>query len=225
MTVFTNVTGSETELSDVLVEARMRASENGKILDRSGTRAKILASAIEMFAERGFEACSVRDLAKSVGIKAPGLYSHFPSKEAILSEAMIQALVDFHDFMGVPSASLTPLERLEETVRRHVLFQIEHLAVARANDVLLDSEAVGRFLDEADHDLLIRTQRGYHYVVRARIEAAVPDFELDFRITTFAVLNLCDHVTAWYRPTGELSADEIAEQYWQLVRGLLRVAD
>lgn len=214
----------EAVLVQVLAETSARADQNGATLDRSGTRKRILDAAIEMFAERGFEACSVRDLAREVGIKAPGLYSHFSSKEAILSEAMIRALADFLAYMAAPSEASTPVDRLGETVQRHVLYQIEHLSTARANDVLLDTESIGRFLPADDHALLTRTQRAYFEVVRSRLEAAAPPtFTVDSAITTFALINLCDRVTAWYKPSGRLTPNEVAHSYWNLVKGMLRI--
>lgn len=47
------------------------------------TRKKILDQALELFAARGYDAVSVGEIAKAVGIKAPSLYNHFPSKQAI----------------------------------------------------------------------------------------------------------------------------------------------
>ena len=211
-------------LADILAETARLHGRNGAVVDRAGTRKRILDAAIEMFAARGFEACSVRDLAKAVGIKAPGLYSHFPSKEAILSEAMIRALADFLNYVGLPSEAATPQARLEETVRRHVLFQVQHLARARSNDLLLDSEAIGRFLPPNEHALLVRAQRTYHDLVRSRIEAVLPaGSRIDPAVATFAVTNLCDRVTSWYKPGGRLSPDEVADTQWYLVQGMLRL--
>ena len=47
------------------------------------TRKKILDQALELFAARGYDAVSVGEIAKAAGIKAPSLYNHFPSKQAI----------------------------------------------------------------------------------------------------------------------------------------------
>ncbi len=38
---------------------------------------------MELFAENGYDSVSVGEIARSVGIKAPSLYSHFPGKQAI----------------------------------------------------------------------------------------------------------------------------------------------
>ncbi|WP_088318337.1 TetR/AcrR family transcriptional regulator [Kineosporia sp. R_H_3] len=48
-------------------------------------RARILVEASRLFAVRGFHGTSTRDIAAAVGIRQPTLYSHFPSKHAILA--------------------------------------------------------------------------------------------------------------------------------------------
>ncbi|MCL2201080.1 MAG: TetR/AcrR family transcriptional regulator [Oscillospiraceae bacterium] len=48
------------------------------------TRSKILRSAADMFSERGYEAVTIREIAKAVGINSASIYYHFPSKEDIL---------------------------------------------------------------------------------------------------------------------------------------------
>jgi AcrR family transcriptional regulator len=47
------------------------------------TAEAILDAAEEAFAERGFDGTAMRDVASRVGIRAPSLYNHFPSKEAL----------------------------------------------------------------------------------------------------------------------------------------------
>lgn len=46
---------------------------------------KITATALALFAQRGYDGVSVRDICKQVGIKESSLYYHFPSKQAILT--------------------------------------------------------------------------------------------------------------------------------------------
>lgn len=47
------------------------------------TKEKILNEALNLFAERGYEAVSVAQIADAVGIKAPSLYNHYKSKQDI----------------------------------------------------------------------------------------------------------------------------------------------
>lgn len=55
-------------------------------MKQEDTKQKILAKALELFSIKGYDAVSVGEIAKAVGIKAPSLYNHFPSKQAIFEE-------------------------------------------------------------------------------------------------------------------------------------------
>ncbi|MDR1184500.1 MAG: TetR/AcrR family transcriptional regulator [Coriobacteriales bacterium] len=52
-----------------------------------GTKWRIIVAAIGLFAAKGYPGASMRDLAKAVGIKPASIYSHFESKQALLSTA------------------------------------------------------------------------------------------------------------------------------------------
>lgn len=52
-------------------------------MKKEDTRQKIIDKALELFSLYGYEAVSVGQIAEAVGIKAPSLYNHFPSKQAI----------------------------------------------------------------------------------------------------------------------------------------------
>lgn len=59
-------------------------------MKQEDTKQKILEKALELFAERGYDAVSVGEIAKAVGIKAPSLYNHFNGKQAIF-DAIVEA--------------------------------------------------------------------------------------------------------------------------------------
>jgi AcrR family transcriptional regulator len=48
-----------------------------------GRRGEILDAALQVFAEKGYAAGSMRDIAGRVGVSEPALYRHFPGKEAL----------------------------------------------------------------------------------------------------------------------------------------------
>jgi AcrR family transcriptional regulator len=55
-----------------------------------GRKGEILDSALCVFAERGYDNGSMREIAKGVGVSEPALYRHFPGKEALFL-ALIRA--------------------------------------------------------------------------------------------------------------------------------------
>lgn len=65
------------------------------------TRDRILAAALRLFAEKGYEATSMREIAEQLGITKPALYYHFDSKEDIVRtllgeiEAQVESLVEW----------------------------------------------------------------------------------------------------------------------------------
>lgn len=50
------------------------------------SKMRIKEVALKLFALRGYEATTMRDMAKEVGIKAPSIYSHYENKETIFLE-------------------------------------------------------------------------------------------------------------------------------------------
>ena len=52
-------------------------------MKKLSTKQRILEAALTLFAEKGFEAVRVAQIAEAVGIKAPSLYKHFKSKQEI----------------------------------------------------------------------------------------------------------------------------------------------
>ena len=90
-------------------------------------REQILATAAELFAERGFHGVSVVELGAACGISGPALYKHFPSKDAMLAEM----LVDISEELlrvgrSRNAAAVDASEALHALVCWHVEFALHH---------------------------------------------------------------------------------------------------
>jgi len=59
--------------------------------DKQHTKEEILAATIPLFAEKGYARVSMREIARTVGLKAASLYHHFPDKQTLYIEATVQA--------------------------------------------------------------------------------------------------------------------------------------
>jgi AcrR family transcriptional regulator len=78
------------------------------------TRQAVLEAAYELFLEQGYAATSMRQIAERAGLAVGGIYNHFPGKEAIFSEIIIQR----HPFQQIMPVLLgTPAEDIEQFVR------------------------------------------------------------------------------------------------------------
>lgn len=70
----------------------------------SGTRERIVAEAMRLFAAQGYEATTVSDIQSAVGLSpgSGGLYRHFVSKEAVLRAAVERRLATLERPRGTP---------------------------------------------------------------------------------------------------------------------------
>jgi AcrR family transcriptional regulator len=60
----------------------------GRPKGKTGTKEKIMDTAIDLFSRRGYEAVSMQEIADAVGIKKSSIYNHFKSKDQILQSVL-----------------------------------------------------------------------------------------------------------------------------------------
>ncbi|MFT3809802.1 MAG: helix-turn-helix domain-containing protein [Micropepsaceae bacterium] len=83
--------------------SRARQAEN---------REKIVESASRLFREKGFEAVTIADIMGDAGLTHGGFYGHFPSKTALMAEALALGPAALQgDLKDVAKAYLTPAHR------------------------------------------------------------------------------------------------------------------
>jgi AcrR family transcriptional regulator len=106
---------------DEMTDAKSRQRE-----EREAKRQNILDVARELFIEKGYDAVSMRDIAKKIRHTATALYTYFDSKEHIFSELCAQ------DFLGLRRAFEAlaevpdPIERLKRIGRAYVEFALKY---------------------------------------------------------------------------------------------------
>lgn len=58
-------------------------------MEQQDTKRRILTEALKLFSTNGYEAVSVEQIARAVGIKAPSLYKHYKSKRDIFDNIIV----------------------------------------------------------------------------------------------------------------------------------------
>jgi AcrR family transcriptional regulator len=84
---------------------------------RERSRARILKTALRLFAKHGYDRTSIGMIAKAAGISQGLLYIYFPSKEAVLHAIFEQSMGDVQESFARADAVSAPRDRLEELVR------------------------------------------------------------------------------------------------------------
>ncbi|WP_432014701.1 TetR/AcrR family transcriptional regulator [Streptomyces cucumeris] len=95
-----------------------------------GNREKLLEAARQCLFEKGYERTTVRDLASAAGVSMAAIGYHFGSKEALLNQALFEALDSGDQAFGPPAdgAGLGALwRRLTESFSANKTFWIANL--------------------------------------------------------------------------------------------------
>ena len=186
-------------------------------------RAEICRTAAQIFRERGYDATSVSDIARALGITKAGLYHYFESKEALLFEITAYGLDRVRDDVIVPVRDIRdPGERLRQLVIRH------------ANIATHGRGAVAQLVDEvrqlppAARKQLEERMRAYFDIVRdtlRELRAAGRLRDVDPTVATFGLIGTILWLPRWFRQNGRLSQEQVANQIADIaLGGMLRPA-
>jgi AcrR family transcriptional regulator len=185
-------------------------------------RDEILRSAIELFARRGFDGCSVRELAAAVDLTSATLYAYFPSKEHIFRAAMWFIIGDFMLKVLKPLSEEDPSQWFECVVRRYAAYQIKNRDMVTACDSFAYLDRVT--LDHMGYEEYLRfrgVQAEYFELVR-ELAASRPGQRRRHQslLDATAIICLCDSVNFWLSNSG-LSASEAVEETWRAVQRIV----
>jgi AcrR family transcriptional regulator len=98
---------------------------------RGGTRERIQAIALELFAEQGYEKTSLREIAERLGVTKAALYYHFKSKEDIVRSFVEDYRAELEQVIAWGASQPRTPQSRAEILRRYSEIVSEQLAVIR----------------------------------------------------------------------------------------------
>jgi len=175
----------------------------------------------QLFRDRGFDATSVSDIARALGLTKAGLYHHFDSKEALLFEIMMFGLDKVRDEVILPVRTISdPEERLRQLITRHARITTRgHGAVAHLQDEI-------RALPPPARKQVEHRMRVYFDLVRGTLDelhAAGRLCDVDRTVATFSLIGMILWLPRWFRQDGRLTQDHVAENIANLALGGLLI--
>jgi AcrR family transcriptional regulator len=180
-------------------------------------RDELLAIAADLFAQRGFKNTTVRDIADAAGILSGSLYHHFDSKESMVDEILSSFQTElFKKYDEIVGSDLDARAKVEAVVR--VSFEAidqHHAEVAifqNDSGYLMEFERFG-YLRE--HNTRFREM--WLELLNGGVEAGTLRPDVDAELVFRFIRDTVWVAVRWYRPGGELSADEVADQYLSIL--------
>ncbi|MFG6201371.1 TetR/AcrR family transcriptional regulator [Nonomuraea sp. NPDC050451] len=173
-------------------------------------QAAVLRAAVELFNRKGYDATSMGDLAKELGLTKPAIYHHVTSKEQLLGQALDDALDELTAVVTEAAreqAGASAYERLREVLRRSVEVLVAHqpsvtllLRVRGNSEVELAALERRRWLDD----------RLAALVTDAVAEGALRD-DVPATLVSRLLFGMVNSLVEWYRPDGAYDRAMVAD--------------
>lgn len=178
-------------------------------------REEILASATNLFAERGYRAVTIDDVAANLGYTKSVVYYYFKSKNEILWQLFSRTFDTFFNSIDeIRKQDLRCHVALAKMIRQHAL------------NVMKNQETTAIWnrdeseLDPQQRRQVRRMKRDYDALFEAVFEAGVQ--QGDFRampphVAIGGMLGMCNWLYVWYDVKGPLSPEQIADHFSTLL--------
>jgi AcrR family transcriptional regulator len=180
---------------------------------------RVLAAAIECFADLGFHGTSTRTLASKANLSLGGIYVHFKSKLDLLEFIIWRTHEEIAVDLRRANAVENPSERLFGLVTQHVHFHALQKKTARVANIELRSLP----LERKRHILKIREEIDAMFATAVKDGIASGEFSVEeVRPVVFGIISMGFGVSRWYDIEGGLSPDELAEAYARAALSMVR---
>jgi TetR/AcrR family transcriptional regulator, cholesterol catabolism regulator len=189
---------------------------------RQAKTREIYDTAARLFAERGYHATRIQDIANALDMNKGSLYYYFSGKEELLMQIVESRVGDaLTSVRAIMERDDPVLEKLQAAVQEHLrlfhtdaaifsIFQFEKLNTINQQA----AEAVDRL--GRDYEQL------WLALVKDGIRAGVFRKDLEPKVLVKAIMGMCNQTLIWFNPNGRLDIRQIGEIYTAFILGGLK---
>jgi len=217
------VTGQSAATADA--EQSERPTQSGHVdadISRLPVQERLLAASLRLFAKQGVESTSVQEIVAAAGVTKGAMYHYFSSKDDLLYEIyhrlLSMQLKRLNAIAGGPGSAEERVRAAAADVVQSTLTSIDEAIVSFRSIHMLPQPQRAKVRME---------RRRYHERFRALIEdgqhegAFRKDVPADLSVHFF--FGAVNQLGTWYHRDGELSSQQIAEHYAEMLMSALRV--
>ena len=175
---------------------------------REDRKSHIIETGICLFAEKGYYATTLDEIAQRIGVTKAALYYYVKSKEEILREINKRNKARMEKPVRLSKSNLTPRDKLHKLVRYYVSFSAE--SAEEANILFNQTNSLPKKMRLEITRKKKEVERALQHILKEGVQQGCFDIK-NLRITSFAILGLCNWTYHWYHPDGELTPKQIAD--------------
>lgn len=181
-----------------------------------GREAQLLSIARRLFAQKGFDATSLRDIAEVAQITKAALYYYFPNKDALYERVVIESMdALLAEVQEAVSRSPTPMQKV-----RAFLHASAESMEQRRDQWVAGSNAFWQAGATGRRGLALHQRDAYEQLLRSCIQDGIACGELravDPAMAGRLLLSGLNQMSRWHRASGHLKATEVIDQYLDIV--------
>src|SRR5947209_10696989 len=180
----------------------------------------VRSAAVQLFAEYGYHAAPLRDIARIAGIQAASIYYHYVNKEALLVEIMQTHMRQLNaNLERILREQRDPEKRLYAAIENHIRLHTTY----KAEFFIIDTEI--RALEGENRDNILALRDDYDKLLQSLLQDGMQQgvFRFsDVKVVSYAVIAMCTEVATWFKPSGRLTVQQVIDLYTQMImQGLL----
>lgn len=174
----------------------------------------VLKSAAMVFARRGYQRASIRDVAKASGMSVAGLYYYCKSKEELLFAVCYHSFDVLLRFLHKSLKDVSdPEQQLHAFILNHFEYFLTHVEAMK-----VVSHEAGMLSGEFD-ERVTEIKRQYYLRCQQIIQLLLEERDAEsprLRTTTLALFGMINWVYTWYRPGRDEDAKSLADGMTEL---------
>ena len=195
-----------------MTEAPREAREQ----QQPSTRERIQQTAIALFSEHGYEHTSLREIAEQLGVTKAALYYYFPNKDTLYERVVIESMASLlAEVQAAVARAYTPTEKVRAFLRASAESMEQ-----RRDQWVAGSNAFWQAGATGWRGLALQHRDDYEHLLRQCIADGIASGELrpvDPAIAGRLLLSGLNQMARWHRPGGDLRANEVIDQYLDIV--------
>ncbi len=183
---------------------------------------QILETAARLICEKGYDGASIQDIADACGLTKAGLYHHIRSKEHLLLEIQNYGMDVFEEqVLSQVIAIADPIERLKTCMHKNVILVTQ--GWSKEVTIILHEHAT--LTGEARAQINARKKRYVLFLESSFAEAirAGRMRPVNPAVAAFSFLGMVLWIYKWFRPDGQISAEQLADQMKDVFFGGLEI--
>jgi AcrR family transcriptional regulator len=179
-------------------------------------RRAVVDATAHVFAERGYHATTIAALLEQTGLSAGALYHYVTGRDELLvlicDELLDPLLERAQEILAADRAPEAQLRELLRAWLAHIERHLDHMRVFQQERHVIERDPRWQEI-RAKRLAFERLLDGLLAQAEESGALAIPNR----RLALFALLGMVNYTPTWFRPSGRLPAEEIADGYYELL--------